>query len=40
MERDRLRLLLEINNHVVSKLNIEDFFGRLRLRFAHISTIT
>jgi len=23
-ERDRLRLLLEINNHVVSKLNVED----------------
>jgi formate hydrogenlyase transcriptional activator len=25
-ERDRLRLLLEINNHVVSKLNIDDLF--------------
>jgi len=25
-ERDRLRLLLEINNHVVSKLNMEDLF--------------
>jgi formate hydrogenlyase transcriptional activator len=25
-ERDRLRLLLEINNHVVSKLDIEDLF--------------
>src|ERR1700731_5103018 len=25
-ERDRLRLLLEINNHVVSKLDMEDFF--------------
>src|ERR1700726_67605 len=25
-ERDRLRLLLEINNHVISKLNMEDLF--------------
>jgi formate hydrogenlyase transcriptional activator len=25
-ERDRLRLLLEINNHVVSKLDMEDLF--------------
>src|SRR5450755_326369 len=25
-ERDRLQLLLEINNHVVSKLNMEDLF--------------
>ena len=25
-ERDRLRLLLEINNHVVSKLNMDDLF--------------
>ena len=25
-ERDRLRLLLEINNHVVSKLNLDDLF--------------
>ena len=25
-ERDRLRLLLEINNHVVTKLNMEDLF--------------
>lgn len=25
-ERDRLRLLLEINNHVVSKLNMEELF--------------
>jgi len=25
-ERDRLRLLLEINNHVVSRLNVEDLF--------------
>jgi formate hydrogenlyase transcriptional activator len=25
-ERDRLRLLLEINNHVVSKLNVDDLF--------------
>ena len=25
-ERDRLRLLLEINNHIVSKLNMEDLF--------------
>jgi formate hydrogenlyase transcriptional activator len=25
-ERDRLRVLLEINNHVVSKLNIDDLF--------------
>jgi formate hydrogenlyase transcriptional activator len=26
VERDRLRLLLEINNHVVSKLNVDDLF--------------
>ncbi len=26
-ERDRLRLLLEINNHVVSKLDINELFG-------------
>ena len=38
-ERDRLRLLLEINNHVVSKLDMEDLFRRLRLRFVRISPI-
>ena len=27
-ERDRLRLLLEINNHVVSKLDIDELFRR------------
>ncbi len=26
-ERDRLRLLLEINNHIVSKLDINELFG-------------
>ncbi len=25
-ERDRLKLLLEINNHIVSKLDVNDLF--------------
>src|ERR1700719_505959 len=38
-ERDRLRLLLEINNHVVSKLDMEDLFrsasASIRLYFGN-----
>ena len=38
-ERDRLRLLLEINNHVVSKLEIDDLFrsasDSIRSYFGH-----